>query len=100
MDSNIISNGGFASFGSDWALSGHVGASSNRLHYSQGDTANDGVAQQNFTMHPDVNYTLTLEYYNSGAAIDQTVLVEVIDVSSGAVIASETSTTNSPTPTS
>nr|WP_246506578.1 Ig-like domain-containing protein [Kistimonas asteriae] len=98
LDTELITNGTFDTSADGWSLTGTVDFGGiGQLSFSGGNGPNDGVAEQNFSIHPDVNYTLSLDYATSGLSIVQSGLVEVVDVTTGNVLASETITTSSGT---
>ncbi len=97
LDTNLISNGQFAT-NSDWTLSGSVGISSSRqsLGFSGGESPVTGVAEQTFVIHPDINYSLSLGFASANTN-PVSGRIEIIDVDSGTVLASQNVNTSSPT---
>ncbi|MBO9484778.1 VCBS domain-containing protein, partial [Salinisphaera sp. G21_0] len=69
----------------------------NKLVFNSGNAALDGVVEQVIQGHPDVNYTLSLDYGLYGAEALVSGQVEVIDQASGEVLATSSFDSNSAT---
>ncbi|MGI2030226.1 LamG-like jellyroll fold domain-containing protein [Endozoicomonas acroporae] len=89
LDNNLVSNGDFSTL-DDWTLTGTVGLYDNRLAFNGGNNPSDGVVEQVIQGHPNVNYTLSLDYGAGWSAQLVSGQVEVIDQASGDVLAIST----------
>ena len=95
LDTDLLINGNINS-DVGWNLLGNVVVNSGHLVFSSHDTPITGVVEQIIKGHPEVNYTLSLDYVRAGSG-QVTGLVEVIDQASGQVLATDTFDTNSGT---
>ncbi|WP_345193225.1 Ig-like domain-containing protein [Kistimonas scapharcae] len=93
LDTELISNGGFNT-SNGWNLSGSSTVISDSLVFSAAEAPVNGVAEQTFTIHPDVNYSLNLDYrsWNTNPVAGR---IEVIDSATGTVLATQDVDTNS-----
>ncbi|MBO9483596.1 putative Ig domain-containing protein, partial [Salinisphaera sp. G21_0] len=61
LDTNLVRNGDLGT-SDGWTLTGTVDITDNKLVFNSGNAALDGVVEQVIQGHPDVNYTLSLDY--------------------------------------
>ncbi len=104
LDTELISNGNFSGGATGWNLTGTVqhfnGAQSSGndvASFGGGQGPSDGVVEQQFAIHPDVVYSLSLDYAAGWADLLQSGLVEVVDVTTGNVLASQSFSTSTGT---
>ena len=95
LDTELITNGGFDS-SNGWSLSGSSTVMLDTLVFSSSEAPIDGVAEQTFSIHPDVNYSLNLDYrsWNTNPVAGR---IEVIDSDTGTVLATQDINTSSST---
>ncbi|WP_422444716.1 LamG-like jellyroll fold domain-containing protein [Endozoicomonas sp. ALB091] len=88
LDTNLVSNSDFTT-ADNWTMTGTVELYDNRLAFNGGGGAADGVVEQVIQGHPNVNYSLSLDYGAAWSAEPVSGQVEVIDQTSGAVLAAQ-----------
>ena len=87
LDTELIANGDFTSSQSGWDFTGNVERKSDgSVSFSSGNRPVNGVIEQVVATHPDVNYTVSVDYssYNNYTTSGR---LELIDEDTGAVLA-------------
>ncbi|WP_146000348.1 cadherin repeat domain-containing protein, partial [Endozoicomonas acroporae] len=90
LDTNLVRNGDFTT-DEHWTMTGSVELYDNRLAFNGigAGGASDGVVEQVIQGHPDINYSLSLDHgaaWSDGPVSGQ---VDVIDETSGEVLATQ-----------
>ncbi|WP_369822724.1 beta strand repeat-containing protein, partial [Spirosoma sp. 209] len=100
MNCQLIENGDFESSTAGWSFTGNVGSTGGFLFFNGSDVTPNGIATQDIQTRVGQRSTLTFDFFAAGAGAGLVgVRIDVLDVSTGAVLATTSLLRTGNTPT-